>query len=169
MRPHRARIASRWLPPLLWVAAIYWFSTDAFSASRTGSVLASLLRFLLPHLDPRWLARIHLLIRKGAHVTVYAVLALLLLRALSAEAPQGRRLRWVAWAFLAVSACAFLDEYHQSFTRERTSSVHDSLIDIAGGSAALLAWTLRGKRAAGARRGRPRPQPAGGARPRRRR
>lgn len=145
MKPHRARIASRWLPPLLWAGAIFWSSTDALSASRTGSVLEPLLRFLFPHLDPWWPARLHLLVRKSAHFTAYAVLALLLLRALSAGAAQGRRLRWAAWTLAAVSACASLDEYHQSFTRERTSSVYDGLIDIAGGSSALLAWVLRNR------------------------
>lgn len=39
---------------------------------------------------------------------------------------------------MLVVTFALVDEYHQSFVATRTASIFDSLIDIAGGLAALI-------------------------------
>ncbi|PYO48926.1 MAG: hypothetical protein DMD84_19615, partial [Candidatus Rokuibacteriota bacterium] len=57
-----------WLPPLVWMAAIVWFSGGAFSAENTGSVLRPLVRWLLPGASDAQIAALHALIRKSAHV-----------------------------------------------------------------------------------------------------
>jgi len=41
---------------------------------------------------------------------------------------------------------ALLDEYHQTFTRRRTGSVYDSLIDTSGAATALVLLWLYGRR-----------------------
>jgi VanZ family protein len=62
------------------------------------------------------------LLRKGAHLTEYAILGGLLLRALGREVPA-----IVAGALYAVS-----DEVHQHFVRGRHAAPLDVLLDIAG-------------------------------------
>lgn len=127
-----------WGPALLWMAAIFWFSTDAFSGMRTGSLLVPLLRWLFHGIQQAEIAVIHFLVRKAAHASVYAILALLALRGFRAGVPCRWRWGWSAGSLLVVAACALADEYHQTLTSHRTGSLCDSLIDISGGAAALL-------------------------------
>jgi hypothetical protein len=70
-----------WLPPLLWMAVMLWLSTDTFAAERTGGLLWPLLSVLAPRVTDAQYALLHFFIRKSAHGTEYALLALLLLRA----------------------------------------------------------------------------------------
>ena len=138
---------SGWLPPVGWMGAIFFFSTDYFSARRTGGLLAGIIRFIAPHLDAQTFDEIHFLIRKLGHFTVYAVLAFLVIRALSAGTAVAWKRQWALYALLVVGIYALLDEFHQSFTAERTASIFDSLIDFCGGSfTVLVAWLVRRKR-----------------------
>lgn len=62
------------------------------------------------------------ILRKGAHVTEYTILGLLLFRALEREAP----------AFLLGVVYAAADEVHQGFVRGRHASPVDVAIDSSG-------------------------------------
>jgi len=124
-----------WLPPLVWMATIMWFSTGDFSAENTGSVLKPLLRWLLPGLTAPQLDAVHAVVRKSAHVTEYAVLAALWFVALTRE--RGLAPRRAAWlAFLVAVGWAFLDELHQATEPSRTASAMDVAIDAMGALAA---------------------------------
>jgi VanZ family protein len=126
-----------WLPPLLWMASIAWFSTEGFSAENTGGVLLPLFRWLLPHATDPQLAALHALTRKMAHVTEYAVLVALWFVALTRE--RGLSRRRAAWiAFLVGVAWAVLDELHQALVPSRTASVTDVAFDALGALAAAL-------------------------------
>jgi len=90
-----------------------------------------------------------LIVRKCAHMTEYAVFALLLWRALRKPMKNDPR-PWI-WrearlALLMVALYAASDEFHQMFVPERTARVTDVLIDTAGGAASLLALWLLGRR-----------------------
>ena len=91
-------------------------------------------------------------LRKGGHAFVYAVLGILLLRAL---APTARRpgLRLGALAVALAALYAVTDEFHQSLIPGRGPHVVDVLIDIAGAAlgVALLTW-WRSRRGRGAPR-----------------
>ena len=127
------------LPPLLWTACIGWFSSDAWSAARTGSLLLPLLKALLPWAATEQLAALHWLSRKAGHVIEYAVLAGLWRRALYSEPrAEPRPAAWRAPLGLAV-ATAFLDELYQATTLTRGASAADVLLDSAGAAAALIA------------------------------
>src|SRR6516162_10593753 len=76
---------------------------------------------------------LHVLIRKAAHLTEYAILACLLLRALRAGAAVRWPWRWAPLAFVLVALSAGLDEYHQTYTQSRTGAVSDSVLDMTGG------------------------------------
>ncbi len=139
-----------WLPPLLWMGVIYWFSTDNFSASNTGWILDRLMRFLIPDISPEQLQLFHYALRKTGHFVLYAVLALLLVRAFRAGSNVRWRFHWALFSFFIVSGYALLDELHQAFTRHRTASIYDSAIDMAGGLTALLVlWWIRMRKSGG--------------------
>ena len=136
-----------WLPPFLWMGAIFWFSTDTFSAGNTGSILEPLLHWLIPNITHAQINLAHFLVRKAAHFSVYAVLALLLMRAFRAGSSVRWHWRWALTSCLIVSLYALSDEFHQSFVSTRTASIHDSLIDMAGGLATVgVLWLKRGRR-----------------------
>ena len=115
---------AHWLPPVLWMGVIMLLSTDTGSAAHTGELLLPLLHWLLPWASPGDLAAIHGLVRKGAHLTEYAILAALWYRAFT----RGRRLTppTAGWLAFGISlAWATLDEWHQAFLPSRTSSATD--------------------------------------------
>ncbi|MEP7339076.1 MAG: VanZ family protein [Acidobacteriota bacterium] len=127
-----------WLPPVLWMAAIFSFSTDAFSGGNTGSLLYNIFHAVFRSLTPEQFQPIHHLIRKAAHFTEYGILALLLFRAFRGNSRLRWSWRWAIYAWLVVAAYALSDEFHQTFTSQRTGSIYDSMIDTSGGTVALL-------------------------------
>jgi VanZ family protein len=136
-----------WLPPLLWMSVIFIFSTDIFAGENTGSTLWAIASFVYPAVTREEFGLIHFYIRKAAHFTEYAVLALLLFRAFRSGAIERWRWSWTIGSLLVVVVYALLDEYHQTFTGRRTGAVYDSLIDISGGVVCLfLIWLARRRR-----------------------
>lgn len=126
-----------WLPPLVWMALIYLFSTSAFSEEDTASLLLPILRTLFPEVSPENLSKIHFFIRKMSHFIEFAILSLLWLRTLRGEW-EGRIYPLFLIAFLLSTIYAVLDEFHQSFVNVRTASYLDILIDSLGAASSLL-------------------------------
>lgn len=114
------RTLKLWLPVIVWAGLILLAATDLFSAQSTGGWLRSILGFD----PPRWL---HFAIRKGAHLTVYAILAALAWRADH---------RWQVVMAIAL-AVAMTDETMQSFSMRRTGSPWDVGIDLIGAGLAI--------------------------------
>jgi VanZ family protein len=77
-----------------------------------------------------------LVLRKAAHVTEYAILGALLLRALERELP----------AFAVAVAYAATDEIHQHFVRGRHASPVDVAIDAAGIAVGIAAYSAARRR-----------------------
>lgn len=123
-------------PALLWMGLIFSFSTDAGSAGHTNPFADRFLLAFFPdlarRLSPVQLDWLHFYVRKAAHLTEYAVLALLLARALR----FGRRAlplpRLLARAWLLATLYAVTDELHQRWIPSRTPKAGDVLIDSAG-------------------------------------
>jgi VanZ family protein len=133
-----------WLPPIIWMAAIFSFSTDAFSGENTGSLFYSIFHAVYPSLTPEQFQPIHFFIRKASHFTEYGILALALFRAFRAGSPVRWSWRWAVYSLVVVAAYALLDEFHQTFTQTRGGSIYDSLLDLSGGlTALLLLWGVR--------------------------
>ncbi len=101
---------SRWLPVVLWAAVIFAFSSIPSLNSGLGT----------------W----DYVLRKGAHMTEYAVLACLLARATGSY----------AWAFGLAVAYAATDEFHQTFVRGRHGTPVDVGIDAVGALIGLWLW-----------------------------
>jgi len=90
-------------------------------------------------MSPQTIWVILVVIRKCAHVTEYAVLALLLWRALrSIPVLRAKTLIVLAAVVLGCALFAATDEFHQTFVKSRTPSVRDVLLDIAGAILGLL-------------------------------
>jgi len=117
-----AKRAVSWAPVFLWCALIFGFSS--LPDRRTeGAPLAETMS------------------RKGAHLVEYGVLALLLLRAFSAEGWERRRA--LGAAFLFSVAYAASDEIHQYFVPGRYAKVRDVALDGLGAALALSVYARR--------------------------
>jgi VanZ family protein len=106
----RSRLVLVWLPVVAWAAVIFAFSAIPSLGTGLGT----------------W----DTVLRKGAHLTEYAILGALLVRALGREVP----------AFLAGVAYAATDELHQHFVAGRHASPIDVAIDAVGVGLGVLAW-----------------------------
>jgi VanZ family protein len=133
-----ARLLSRYVPLVAWLLFISYASSDNFNAGNTSRIIGPLILWLFPNTSAETLAMVHLITRKAAHFTEYAILAFLAARAFRSSPRPALANRWFLASLLLVVAYALLDEYHQSFVPSRTGSIYDSLIDISGGLAALL-------------------------------
>lgn len=111
----------RWVAVAIWMGVIFFFSSQPGGESAgLSAIFVDALSGALPAVDVDTLG---IIVRKGAHVTEYAVLGLLLAWAL-----RGR----YAWAVLIGVAYAVTDETHQLFVPGRGGQVTDVLIDSVG-------------------------------------
>jgi VanZ family protein len=138
--------AWRYLPLLVWMALIFFFSTGELSGENTSRIVRPVLLWLFPDISEERLALVHFLVRKTSHFTEYALLALLAARAFATSSRALLRRRWFICALLLVILYALSDEFHQTFVPSRTGSIYDSFIDMSGGLTALLLLSLRRKR-----------------------
>ena len=100
----RSRV-NRWLPVFLWMGFIFFLSSQ-------------------PHLPRYPHPRIDFFLKKAAHLLEYAVLAILLHRAVGNEG---------GWrALLMGGLYAASDEFHQSFVPGRNGELLDLAFDILG-------------------------------------
>jgi VanZ family protein len=108
-----------WLPPLALMGLIFYLSAQPDLSSGLGN----------------W----DLVLRKGAHMTEYALLTFLWWRALK-DGVTPRRAIVLAWA-IAV-AYSMTDEFHQTFVTGRHGTPVDVLVDAVG-AAIGAAFVLR--------------------------
>ena len=128
-----------WLPLLIWLGVIFVDSTDLMSAEHTSRFIVPILLWLKPGMAPETIQSILFAVRKCAHVAEYAILALLLWRALRSGSALRAKISILFGAvLLGCAVVAASDEFHQSFVKSRTSSVRDVLLDIAGALIGLL-------------------------------
>lgn len=139
-----------WIPAILIAIAIFLFSSQPADESTTTSngVIRILIDFAgklnivdLEHTDPDILYKIlQTPIRKGAHITEFAVLNLSLLFALSFWDMKG--VKWVRTAFLLTVLYACTDEFHQIFVPGRAGLIRDVLIDSIGPTVIMGSYVL---------------------------
>jgi len=137
-----------WLPVLIWLGVIFLGSTDMLSAEHTSRFLVPFLRWIDPQISFATLNAIQLGIRKLGHLTEYAILAMLLWRALrSGTRWQVKMSILFLVAALASAIFAASDEFHQSFVPSRTASPTDVMIDICGTLIGLsICWMFAKRR-----------------------
>ena len=133
------QVLKYWLPVLVMLGAMYYFSSDALSGDNTASLIEKILRWFTSDPSERLIRGLNYGLRKFMHFFEYAILAGLLFRAFRADSPARWQPRWAVYSLAVISIWAALDEYHQTTTSDRTGSVRDVLIDIAGGFFMLAA------------------------------
>jgi VanZ family protein len=106
----RSRLLTVWLPVVAWAVVIFTLSSIPSLSTGLGT----------------W----DTVLRKGAHLTEYAVLGGLLYRALGRE----------PFALALGIAYAVTDELHQYFVRGRHASPVDVAIDAVGVAVGMLVW-----------------------------
>ena len=128
------------------MVVIFAASTDMMSAEHTSRFIAPFLRWLMPDISLATIGAVQLFVRKGAHLTEYAILGALLLRAFGSEAKSAWK--YVVGAWIVAVIWAGLDEFHQAFVASRTGSPIDVVIDATGALIGLTLYWLftRGKR-----------------------
>ena len=115
-----------WGPVAVWMAIMFWFSSQASLPSAPDSFL-------------------DLLMKKGAHFSEYAVLAALWIRAFRAvNWPRGSLSAILAFALTIAYATS--DEFHQSFVPNRHPMVTDVFIDGFGALVAIAVFLLSSRR-----------------------
>jgi VanZ family protein len=130
--------------------AVIWIgSTGLLSEHRTSRFIGPILRWIVPGVTDTTVHRVQFLVRKGAHLTEYAILALLVQRAILRSNPARREARSLRVAALAAGICvlyAATDEAHQGFVATRNASAWDVLLDAAGAVAGLSGRLLAGRK-----------------------
>jgi VanZ family protein len=125
------------------MAVIFSASADTFSANRTSRIIAPILRWLNPNISPGAIQKVQFVVRKGAHMAEYAVLAMLIWRALHKPPQPIWKRRHAITAFAIAVAYAMSDEFHQSFVPSRGAHWGDVLFDSAGAAIGLLVvWVV---------------------------
>ncbi|MBI2150643.1 MAG: VanZ family protein [Acidobacteria bacterium] len=127
-----------WTPLVVWLVAIFLFSTDTFSSAETSRIIVPFLKFLFPGLSPDDLQTWHGVLRKIAHVAAYFILAVFAYRSL--KYGQSDLVQPKVRAMVFVASAALLDEFHQGFTVSRGASIVDVGYDCLGAVWAL--WLI---------------------------
>lgn len=121
------RKLKHWLPTLAWAVLIFSFSSQpTFSTSAV-----------------HWQ---DFLVKKSAHLFVYAVLSILIYRSLKLTTHYSLLNLLILTITLTV-LYAVTDEFHQTFTLGRDPTLRDVFIDIAGGLTGLIVRTKIGSSA----------------------
>lgn len=123
---------------------IFSGSGNVLSFQETSLYLGPFLKWLFPGISDPDLRTMMFIIRKGGHVTEYAVLAILCWGAIRVSRPVSATF-WQdgRWAVLISFLYAVTDEVHQAMVPSRQGAWQDVLIDTAGALAGLaLLWVL---------------------------
>lgn len=110
------KIINLWLPPLLWMGVIFFFSSRPMPKTT---------RFYWPDF----------IIKKTAHFVEYAILATFYFRGFLVSGIPKKKAGFLA-VFLSF-LYGFSDEFHQIFTPGREPRLRDVLIDTLGAATAI--------------------------------
>ncbi len=122
---------------IIWMLVIFWFSAQVADDSQEMSDFFVHLLDAVFSLDIMKNEIIRdmtsFLVRKAAHMSEYAVLAILF----GLTIREYKKEPWLLLALAATAAYAATDEVHQLFVPGRSGQLKDVLIDTAGGALGL--------------------------------
>jgi len=120
-------------PVAIWIAVIFYLSSGQGSSEHTSRFITPLLQWLFPGAAPDELAAYHKVVRKCAHIAVYAFLGFLAARAFFTSLPYSRKIVIAGVSMAILLMVASLDEWNQSFNAARSSTAFDVVYDAVGG------------------------------------
>lgn len=139
-----------WLPAILIAAVIFMLSNQPADESTVTSngIIEIFLNFIsrLKIIDPEkadmeaLYSILEFPIRKGAHITEFAVLNLSFLFALFVWDMRGKKLYWTGFILTVLYACS--DEIHQLFIPGRAGMIRDVFIDSIGPGIIMVCYYL---------------------------
>jgi VanZ family protein len=130
------------------MSLIFLGSSDSKSYTHSSRLIEPLLHWLFPHMTQPHVEATHHVIRKCAHLTEYAVLAILLWRAVRKpmrKDPRPWSWREAAIAVFIVFLYASTDEFHQMFVPSRTPMISDVFVDTSGAIIGLIVLRTAGR------------------------
>lgn len=125
-----------WGPVLAWMVLIFFWSSIPKQVPPGGSKSITF-SGIMPVFPGDW----EFVVKKSTHLVAYAVLAVLISRALlPGRVPTGRT---IALAIVLAGVYAVSDEFHQTFTPGRHASLVDISIDLLGAALGCCARFAR--------------------------
>jgi len=131
------------LTSVAWAGLIFYLSTGGFGSSFSECLLAQVLALLHVTVAPATFEVLHTLMRKSAHLTEYAILAMLLYGSQRDDHPFEWRPRRALACVAIAAAYSLTDEGHQIFVPGRSASLVDCGIDTTGATLGVLVYYLR--------------------------
>lgn len=128
----------RWAVVAVWMGVIFLFSAQ--TGEESGGLSGQVVQWLASYL-PLDADSLGYMVRKGAHVSEYAILGFLVAWALRASTWAG-----AALAGLVSVGYAATDEFHQTFVPGRAGQVGDVLIDSIGVAIGVLSMVFLASR-----------------------
>lgn len=141
-----------WIPSILFMIAIFYFSAQPAeeSSELSGSVIYQLLSLTekIPGISftasqrIAWCEMLQTPVRKAAHMSEYAVLALLFYLPLALWMKEKSAAKQRFFSVALAMAYAATDEFHQLFVPGRAGMVTDVLIDGTGAVLGIVVFSL---------------------------
>jgi VanZ family protein len=129
------------------MAVIFSASGDSKSSQTSSRIIAPIVRFFMPEISEDRLRQIIFVVRKGAHVTEYAVLSWLVARAFLHPGVPGSNWQakkaFAAWIIAALYSAT--DEFHQAFVPTRQARWSDVWLDSFGAALGVMAFYFFGR------------------------
>lgn len=130
----RFKVGLSWLFVFLWMALIFFFSSQIGSVSGSLSegitdFIFNIIRKVTPNINLN-IVEFHTFLRKTTHFIIYFILGILLSNSLRLSGVKGKKI--IFFAITISILYAISDEVHQLFVPERGGSVKDVFIDTMG-------------------------------------
>ncbi|MFA6321118.1 MAG: VanZ family protein [Candidatus Omnitrophota bacterium] len=126
MTIRRAYSVKPWMPVFIWVAAMFLVSSLPGKNVPEAEV---------PYID------------KIAHFTEFAILGLLVMRAIFKSSTNINLAKSIILSIIIISLYAVFDEWHQGFIPGRMCDMFDFLADAAGSAAGVIIYSIWRKNA----------------------
>lgn len=141
-----------WIPAIFMAMLIFGFSgqNGEESGGLSHKVAAVIVDFADVFVDidesqrDAIISNIQFPVRKAAHMTEYAILAVLIYIALAVDGLKYRFRPWISLTLAFLFACS--DEFHQLFVPGRCGAFTDVLIDTAGVLIAIILCAVLDRR-----------------------
>ena len=116
---------------VIWMIFIFYMSSrDGNESTKQSNFVMNILNILGINLSNKFGEFASVIIRKGAHITEYAILCILLFNVLKENFKNKNKA--ILFSIIGVFLYACTDEFHQTFVPGRSGQFTDVLVDTSG-------------------------------------